>query len=268
MSPSPSWIAALLQLDRTGADHFTARRPLDANRSGRLFGGLIAAQALAAAGATIDDSTKVPHSLHAYFVRGGRPEVDVHMDVERTRDGRSFDTRRITASQEGKVILDMIASFHAPEPGLDEHPPAPPLPRLEDCDLIGELADAGGRFEMRAPGSTGMFTGPPHWLRVMDAVEDDPLIRACALTYVSDMGLMAAARPPGVSLTRPGDIITAASLDHSVWFHRPYTPHRWHCYDATGINSTSSRGLAVGSLYDDSGVLVASMAQEALWRTR
>ena len=262
---SPSWIAKLLELERDG-DVFLAREPAGSNQSGRLFGGLVAAQSLTAAAATIEGAAKLPQSLHAYFVRGGKPDVDVELVVERTRDGRSFDTRRVTAIQSGDVILEMLASFHIVEPGADVHPPPPPMPPVEACV---ELEVGGGsgpaRFEMRAPTKQSMFTGPPHWVRMTDPIEDDPMVQACALTYVSDMGLMAAARPPDTKLTfGPGTV--AASLDHSIWFHRPYLPDRWHCYHASHLNSVGARGLAIGGLYDQAGALVATMSQEALWR--
>ena len=261
----PSWLAQLLELERDG-DVFIAREPAGSNMSGRLFGGLVAAQCLAAAGATVEPD-KLPQSLHAYFVLGGKPDVDVELVVERTRDGRSFDTRRVTALQNGDIILEMLASFHVSEPGTDAHPPAPPMPPVEECV---ELEMGGGpqtRFEMRAPTKQTMFSGPPHWVRMVDEIEDDPVVRACALTYVSDMGLMAAARPPKTKLTfGPGTV--AASLDHSIWFHRPYAPDRWHCYHASHLNSVGARGLAIGGLYDEAGALVATMSQEALWRLR
>jgi acyl-CoA thioesterase len=260
-----SWIGRLVDLDRRGgSDTFVARSPTGGtNQDGRLFGGLIAAQALAAAAATVDPA-KLPQSLHLYFVRGGRPAVDVDMVVERTRDGRSFDTRRVTAVQDDKVILEMLASFHVSEPGVDRHPPAPPMPPVDECTSVGDVGGLSDRFEMRVP-QTATIWGPPHWVRMLAPVEDDPVIRACALAFMSDMGLMAAARPPGTPL-RFGPGFQAASLDHSVWFHRPFVPDRWHCYQASPINNVGSRGLAVGGFYDESGALVASMAQEALWR--
>jgi acyl-CoA thioesterase len=234
---------------------------------GRLFGGLIAAQALAAAGATIAED-KLPQSLHAYFVRSGQPGVDVELEVERTRDGRSFDTRRITASQAGAVILEMVASFHQPEPGTDWHPAAPPTVDLEDTADLPALTELADRFEIRTPvpGGAGFggFTKPPYWIRTRQAVEDDPVTRDCTLTFMSDIGLMAAARPPATPpVFGPG---IAASLDHSIWFHRPFDPERWHCYQANALNSNDARGLALGTFYDEQGTLVATIAQEALWR--
>jgi acyl-CoA thioesterase len=261
---SPSWIAQLLVLQRDG-DTFLAPEPAGTNQSGRLFGGLVAAQALAAAAATVEDPAKHPQSLHAYFVRGGRPGVDVELVVDRTRDGRGFDTRRVSARQDGKVILEMLSSFHIVEPGVDLHPPAPPMTPVESCTPLVAMGDETSRFEMRSPGTASHFTGPPHWVRMLDPVEDDPMILACTLAYMSDMGLMAAARPPEMPVEfRPG--MMAASLDHAVWFHRPFTPDAWHCYHAHPVNSVGARGLAYGGLYAEDGTLIASMAQEALWR--
>jgi acyl-CoA thioesterase-2 len=257
-----SWIGELMDLRREG-DRFFAPEPAQANRGGRLFGGLVAAQSLAAAAATIDGPGKVPHSLHAYFVRGGRPDVDVELVVERTREGRSFDTRRVTAHQDGVAIFEMLASFHVGEPGEDRHPPPPQLPDLAACVPANRSEGASSRFERRAPAGGDLFRGPPYWVRMPEPVEDDPMIRACCLVYLSDMGLMSATRPHGL---RAGRLTMAASLDHSVWFHRPYVPDRWHCYVAEPRNNIAGRGLATGALYDDAGVLVATLAQEALWR--
>jgi acyl-CoA thioesterase len=256
----PSWITALLRFDRDG-DTFVARRP--AGSGGRLFGGLIGAQALWAASATVGDG-KLPQSLHAYFVRSGLPGVDVGFEVERTRDGRSFDTRRVTATQQGDVILEMLASFHHPESGVDVHPPAPAFVDLADSVEVPVPDDLADRFEIRAIRRGGsMWEGPPYWIRTHQDIEDDPIVRACTLTFMSDMGLMAAARPPGTPLF---SATFAASLDHSIWFHRPFRPTDWHVYQATSLNNNDNRGLALGGFYDTSGSLIASMTQEALWR--
>lgn len=260
MGGGQSWVAALLRFERRG-DVFVA--PRSSAPGGRLFGGLIAAQSLAAAGATVDPG-KRPQSLHAYFVRGGKPGVEVHFEVERTRDGRSFDTRRVTATQQGKAILELLASFHTPEPGVDWHPPAHESVALEDTVAATVPGEMNQRFEMRVPQGAPAFAGPPYWIRTREAVEDDPVVRAAALTFLSDMGLMAAARPPGTPLVFGAGV--AASLDHSVWFHRPFHPDRWHRYSAAPLNGNDARGLALGALHDEAGTLVATMTQEALWR--
>ncbi|TRW80708.1 acyl-CoA thioesterase II [Mycolicibacterium sp. 018/SC-01/001] len=258
-----SWIAELLDFTYRDGDVFVVAAPPEGPNP-RLFGGMIAAQALAAAGATVAPD-KLPQSLHLYFVRGGRYGEPVEFSVERTRDGRSFDTRRVTAVQRGAVILEMIASFHVAEPGADEQPAAPPSLALAEArpKVLGlEFVD---RFDIRtAPADDTPFPLPPLWIRTHDQIEDDPLVRACMLTFLSDFGPVPAARPSGVTLAHGTSY--AASLDHSVWFHRPFVPHDWHLYDVVQRNHSDSRGLVMGSLYDRDGALIASTTQEALWR--
>lgn len=257
-----TWIAKLLSFERHG-DVFTAPNPRGGTGD-RLFGGLIAAQSLAAAGATVDPA-KRPQSLHLYFVRGGKYGVDVDLEVERTRDGRSFDTRRVTAIQQGKTILEMIASFHRPEPAADWQAPVVPALAFDAAlDKTPELGFAE-RFDIRVtPGDDSLFAVPPFWIKTRDVIEDDPLTRACMLTFMSDFGPVPVARPAGAP--PDAEVGYAASLDHAVWFHRPYVPHDWHLYDVRPLNVSDSRGLVVGSLYDRAGALVANTTQEALWR--
>lgn len=258
----PSWLSRLLQFDRDG-DTFVATNTIR-GPAPRLFGGLIAAQALCAAGRTVDPD-KRPQSLHLYFVRGGRHDVDLELCVQRTRTGRTFDTRQVSARQDGDVILEMIASFHRPEPGFDWHPPAEPTLPLDRAVPKEDVLQLGDRFEIRtAPEDGSRFAVPPYWVRVRDPIGDDPLICACALTFISDLGPVPVARPPGTRLAL--DTGFATSLDHSIWFHRPFQPTAWHRYEVNSVNNSDSRGLAVGSLYDNSGTLIASMTQEALWR--
>jgi acyl-CoA thioesterase II len=258
-----SWVADLLDFERGGDDVFVVPDP-QGGRGERLFGGMIAAQSLGAAGATVD-ADKLPQSLHAYFVRGGKFGSELQFRVERTRDGRSFDTRRVTAAQEGKVILEMIASFHRPETGADWHPPAPPAVELEDAVLKEPGLSITTRLEIRTPPSDSTaYAVPPYWVRFRDPIEEDPLIRACALTFITDLGPVPAARPAGTPLGT--DVGYAASLDHSVWFHRPFHPQDWHRYEVRPVNNSDNRGLVVGSMYDGGATLIASMTQEALWR--
>jgi acyl-CoA thioesterase II len=257
-----SWIARLLDFDRDG-DVFTAHNPTR-GPSDRLFGGLIAAQSLAAAGATVEPE-KLPQSLHLYFVRGGEYGVDVELQVERTRDGRSFDTRRVTAVQHGKTILEMIASFHRPESSADWQPVVAPALEFDDSVPKTSGLEFAERFEIRSTaGDDSVFVVPPFWIRTKDVIEDDPLIRACTLAFMSDFGPVPVARPPGAPLGL--GIGYAASLDHAVWFHRPFVPDQWHRYEVKSLNNSDSRGLVVGTLYSGSGALVASTSQEALWR--
>ncbi|WP_396910431.1 acyl-CoA thioesterase, partial [Mycolicibacterium sp.] len=158
-----SWIAELLQFDRDG-DDFCIREPRR-GATERLFGGLIAAQSLGVAGATVDGG-RLPQSLHAYFVRGGRYDADVEFHVDRTRDGRAFATRHVTASQDGKVILEMIASFHQPEPGLDWSPDAAPALEFDAATPKLDVMDFGDKFDLRTmPSDTSEFALPPFWIR-------------------------------------------------------------------------------------------------------
>ncbi len=257
-----SWIAQLLQFDRYD-DTFVVTQP-GFGPGTRLFGGLIAAQALAAAGATVA-AGKQPQSLHLYFVRGGRYGENVELQVERTRDGSSFDTRRVTARQRGEVILEMIASFHRPEPGSDHHPDPPSWVSVDDAVLKVISPEFAAQFEIRTlTHDTSAFALPPFWIRTHDEIEPDPLVRACLLTFMSDIGPVPVGRPRGTPL-RPG-VGFAASLDHAVWFHRPFEPRQWHCYDVKSLNNSDSRGLVAGTLYSAAGALIASTTQEVLWR--
>ena len=257
----PSWIAELVRLRGTAPDFSTS---VALGSGGRLFGGLIAAQALAAAGATVD-ADRLPQSLHAYFIRGGRVGVDVEYTVEATRDGRSFDTRRVTASQQGVPIFEMLTSFHRPEPTLDwQRPGAARLSLDQATTSLAPLEGWADHFETRvgAPSVDG-WPKQPFWFRSRGKIEDDPVLRACALTFVSDLGMVSTARPPGHEQPGPGG---AASLDHALWLHRPVDPNRWHCYDAVAVSHSDARGLAFGAITDVAGRLVASVAQESLWR--
>lgn len=257
----PSWIARLVRLDGDG-QRFRTATALGAGP--RLFGGLIAAQALAAAGATLS-ADRLPQSLHAYFIRGGRVGVPVDYTVDSTRDGRSFSTRQVTASQDGVPIFEMLASFHRPEETVDWQQPARPRLALADASTVVAPPERWAHyFEARvAAGATPEWPIQPFWFRSREPIEDDPLLRACALAFVSDLGMVSTARPPGADQPGPGG---AASLDHAVWLHRPFDPHDWLCYDAVGVSHSDARGLALGSIHDGTGRLVASVAQESLWR--
>jgi len=265
----PSWIAELVRLDRANADGtadgtevFRTSTALGAGP--RLFGGLIAAQALAAAGATVAPD-RLPQSLHAYFIRGGRVGVEVEYTVEKTRDGRSFATRRVTAAQDGVPIFEMLASFHRPEDTLDWQRPFEPRLALADATTVVSPPERwADYFEARVgAGQQSHWPIQPFWFRSREPIEDDPLLRACALTFVSDLGLVTTGRPPGEGEPGPGG---AASLDHTLWLHRPADPHSWLYYDADGVNHSDARGLAFGSIHGVDGRLVASVAQESLWR--
>ncbi|GAY16889.1 acyl-CoA thioesterase II [Mycobacterium sp. shizuoka-1] len=264
----PSWIADLVRLDLDGpldggGQRFRASATYGAGP--RLFGGLIAAQALAAAAATVE-STRVPQSLHAYFIKGGRIGIDVELRVEITRDGRSFNTRRVTAVQDGAAIFEMMVSFHQPEITTDWQRAQPPAVAFADATTLTSLpVEWADHFDIRIAPPDGEIDWPtqPFWFRTREPVEDDPVLRACVLTFISDLGLVSSARPPGPAMPGPGG---AASLDHALWLHRPSDPHDWHLYDAVAVSHSDARGLARGSIHRDDGTLIASVAQESLWR--
>jgi acyl-CoA thioesterase-2 len=261
MSP----LQAILDLDALDGDRFVAvavQTPLR-----RLFGGQVAAQALRAAGLTVD-TPRPPHSLHGYFIRPGQPAEPVYFEVERTRDGRTFSTRRVTVSQEGKPIFEMLASFHDPEPGTDWQEAAlPPVPLPQELRTVAftGLFGKSHPVEIRPVIAPEPGTFPkihPFWVRVTAPVGADEAAHACMLTYLSDIATVRAACAPGVPL-RPG---LTVSLDHSVWFHRPPRVDQWLLISMDSAAHIGTRGLARGSIQTTDGTLIASVAQEALLR--
>lgn len=159
----------------------------------------------------------------------------------------------------------MIASFHRPEPGADQHPDVAPSVSFDDAKSKPPATEFAALFDVRTgPADTSAFAVPPFWIRTREHIEDDALVRACTLTFISDFGPVPVARPPGTPMR--ANLGFAASLDHSVWFHRPFVPHDWHRYEVHQLNSSDSRGLVAGAIYSSSGSLIASTTQEALWR--
>jgi acyl-CoA thioesterase-2 len=262
---SMSPLQAVLGLDALDGDRFLAvpvQTPLR-----RLFGGQVAAQALRAASMTVD-TPRPPHSLHGYFIRPGRPSEGVYFEVERTRDGRAFSTRRVTASQEGKPVFEMLASFHDPEPGADWQeatlPPVPSPQELRTVSFTG-LFGKSHPVEIRpvTPPEPGTFPKiHPFWVRVTAPVGPDEASHACLLTYLSDIATVRAACAPGTTAW-PG---LTVSLDHSVWFHRPARVDQWLLISMDPAAHIGTRGLARGSIQTTDGTLIASVAQEALLR--
>ena len=255
--------------------------------STRAFGGMVAGQALVAAGRTVPDDRRV-HSLHAYFLRPGDTAAPILYTVEPVRDGGSFTTRRVLAVQHGEVIFSLSASFQAPEDG-----PAYQFPRL-DAPGPGESAPAAPvapaaqtwydeflrRFpvEVRFPEADGPAwltimrgeQGPPRqrfWVRSRQPLPDDPLVHVSAVTYVSDLFLISSSLPPHGAATG-GRPIMAASLDHAVWFHAPFRFDDWLFYDQSSSWAAGARALCRGLLFDRSGTLVASVMQEGMIRVR
>jgi acyl-CoA thioesterase II len=256
---------SILDLDQLDGDRFLAV-PAELPPT-RMFGGQVAAQALRAAYLTVD-TPRPAHSLHGYFIRPGRPADVVQFEVERTRDGRAFATRRVTASQEGKPIFEMIASFHDPEPGAEWQeaalPPVPPPDELRALAFTG-LSGKNHPVEIRpvTPPEPGSFAKiHPFWARLTEPIGPDPAAHACMLTYLSDIATVRAAHQPGIPF-RPGMVV---SLDHSLWFHRPPRVDQWLLISMDSAAHIGTRGLARGSVQTADGTLIASVAQEALIR--
>ena len=250
----------------------------------RVFGGQVAGQALVAAGRTVDPS-RVVHSLHGYFVRPGDPTVPIEFSVETIRDGRSFSVRRSTAEQHGRTIFFMSASFQVAEQGLDHHSPAPTgIPDPEDVptmrDWLGKYPDRERIFNAAPQAVDVRYLGVPGWvppgdraanaeqrvwMRIAGKLPDDPLLHACALTYASDLSLLDTVLSTHGEVWGPGGVI-GASLDHALWFHRPFRADEWFLYDCTSPSASGGRGLASGRLFTRDGRHIASAVQEGLLR--
>lgn len=256
----------------------------EATRWSRLFGGQVAAQALVAAARTVDG--RAAHSLHAYFLRGGDPGVPVIYTVDRIRDGSSFTTRRVVAVQHGKAIFNMSVSFHKEERGFEhEDPPPADAPDPEDLpsweEQMRELRaripeemrgwmESERAIEMRSTEPYSFFstepsTGSKHvWLHTAGGLPDDPILHQCLFAYASDMALVDNIYRPH---RKPGPReVMIASLDHAIWFHRPFRMDAWLLYAQQSPVAAGARGFATGSIYTREGTLVASVAQEGLMR--
>ena len=281
MTPIQTIVDALT-LEPIDADWFRGRTPEIERNHGRIFGGQVIAQALTAAYKTV--AGRPCHSLHAYFIRPGDPKVPVLYEVERTREGRSFATRRVVASQHGAKILTLAASFHAQEPGLSHATPmeatTPPEELPTDAERWEQLPQEITKglhppvwvdaLEMRSVepmimlDPTAMAPRQRMWFRAHERVGSDPILNQCLLAYVSDVSLVTACgRPHGLSGFK-GDQL--ASLDHAIWFHERVNMSDWMLYDQDSPWSGGARGFNRGTIYRRDGVMVANVAQEGLMR--
>lgn len=250
-------IAEVLALDGEG-DTFRSREPTDANH---IFGGLVFAQGLAAAARTV--SGLEPHSVHASFLTGGRPGDHLTYDVERTRDGRSFATRRVVAHQGDDVLLVLTAGFHREETGVEfADPIASGVPRPEDLPT-GRYDNPV--FESRDAPPDGLVRRA--WFRLRDAIGDDPLLHAQALAYLSDFGPTRAAREPHAHLADDAKRMSV-TLGHDLWFHRQPRVDGWVLSELRAVATGRGRGLSTGSIRASDGTLLATIAQEVLLRER
>jgi acyl-CoA thioesterase II len=246
----------LLALEPLDRDLFRATAVVDERLP--LYGGQVAAQALHAAAQTVPDG-RVPHSLHGYYLRGGDASHATLFRVDRDRDGRSFSARRVVAVQRGKVIFNMSASFHAPEPGLDRQ--VEPMPAAGDPEALPALElPRLMSMEARVPEQPHRVHWPTRfWSRCTAELPDDPLAHACALTYLSDI-------LTGLSPLQEDDWYPGSSLDHAVYFHRPVRMDRWVLIDLVPRSVAGGRGWYTGTVHDQDGALAASVTQEALFR--
>ena len=283
MPQSLDELVTLLDLEEIEVELFRGRQP--DTRFQRVFGGQVAAQALVAATRTVAQDRGV-HSLHAYFILPGDTAVPIVYDVERVRDGKSFSTRRVVARQHGRSIFYMSASYHRGEDGLEHQDPMPATAAPEECPELADLYErTTGRsarewerewaaVEVRYAGNSrpgGELTEDEHpaaarlWLRAAGKLSDDQCLHTGVLTYASDLTLLGATLVPhGRVLGTPG--IQTASLDHAMWFHRPFRADEWLLYDQVSPSASGARGLAIGRIFTAEGVLAASVVQEGLIR--
>ncbi|MEC9369434.1 MAG: acyl-CoA thioesterase II [Pseudomonadota bacterium] len=277
-------LLSILELERLEHNLFRGRSPQDGWQ--RVFGGQVIGQALVAAEATVED--RVAHSLHGYFMRPGDPKVPIIYEVDRIRDGASFNTRRVVAIQHGQAIFSMSASFHREEPGFDHQFDMPEVPQPDDlpslADLKVEFIDKLPAYiraywererpiEIR-PVDLSRFLSQKKrkpvqhvWMRATGALPDDPALHQCVLAYASDFTLLDTALiAHGRMLFEPG--LMLASLDHALWFHRPFRADEWLLYAQDSPSASGARGFTRGLVYTRDGKLVASAAQEGLTRER
>ncbi len=273
-------VIELLDLEPIEVNIFRGVSPAESRQ--RVFGGQVAGQALVAAARTVEAGYAV-HSLHAYFLRPGDPTVPILYEVDRIRDGRSFVTRRSVGIQHGRAIFNLQASFHRDEegyehqrPGPEDLPPPESLPDFHTRmapykDRLGDYYDRPRPIDLRY-----IDWNPPDrkeslparqrvWLRANGELPDDATLHVCLLTYASDMTVLdTSLLPHGGSWHDPDTFM--ASLDHAMWFHRPFRVDNWLLYDQDSPVAGGGRGFGRGLVYTDDGRLVASVAQEGLIR--
>ncbi|HWG00910.1 MAG TPA: acyl-CoA thioesterase II [Trebonia sp.] len=283
MSDQLDELLDLLDLEQIEVNIFRGQSPEE--RVQRVFGGQVAGQALVAAGRTVPEDRPV-HSLHAYFIRPGDPAVPLIYTVDRVRDGRSFTTRRVSAIQHGKTIFTLSASFHRPEPGFDHGDTMPPVPSPESLrpsserlaealsldEMPARLRDspidvrAIGPLAIEAERDPSLRTNENFvWLRVNGELPDDPLLHVCLMTYASDLTLLDSVLLAHGESWFSGRI-SGASLDHAMWFHKPFRADQWLLYAQESPRAWGGRGLAWGQVFTADGELVVSVVQEGLVR--
>lgn len=249
----------------------------------RVYGGKVLGEAIKAAQSTVED--RVVHSIHCYFLREADSHKPVVYEVERSRDGRSFSARRVTAIQYGVPVFTLEASFHIAESGLEYQPSLPEVPKPDDVPpfhvdaaklaamptKVQRMVNIAAPFDIRQiDGMKGArdASGRPirrAWMRTVGRLPDDYDLHRAILAYLSDYGLIWTIMG-GHGYTLGDDKLMLASLDHAMWFHRPFRLDEWLLYYCEGVSSSASRGVARGSFYRESGELVVTVIQEGLMR--
>jgi len=276
-------IIETLDLEEIELNHYLATSPNEGWQ--RVYGGQVIGQALVAASRTVS-TDRSAHSLHGYFLRAGDTDIPILYKVDRIRDGKSFTTRRVVAVQRGQAIFTMSISFQVDEGGLNHQFDMPDVPGPDDLQTEDEIRRVQSKnwpkeFQDSFSGSSAIQVKPIEpmdllnpkpaepvqrcWMRCGDKLPDDPRIHQCVLAYLSDWSLLdTATRPHAVSFMQ--DNVQVASLDHAMWFHRPFRADEWLLYDQDSPSASGARGFNRGLIYNQSGELVASTTQEGLVR--
>ncbi|HEY2296589.1 MAG TPA: acyl-CoA thioesterase II [Jatrophihabitans sp.] len=280
--PELDALVRLLDLEQIDADIFRGQShqtPIQ-----RVFGGQVAGQALVAAGRTVAPERSV-HSLHSYFIRAGDANKSIVYEVDRVRDGRSFSVRRVVAVQDGKAIFTLSASFQLEQEGIEHQPAMPAVPMPEDLptleeryaarpDIYEQLMLRNHPIERRYVDGPSWDRGPADqagtqslWIRANGKLPDDPLLHVCVLTYASDLTLLDTVLVAH-GLSHETHRISMASLDHAMWFLRPFRMDEWILYSMKSPAAHGGRGFATGRFFSRDGVHLGSVAQEGMIRVR
>ena len=276
-------IIKTLDLEEIELNHYLATSPNEGWQ--RVYGGQVIGQALVAASRTVSPNRSA-HSLHGYFLRAGDTTIPILYKVDRIRDGKSFTTRRVVAVQRGQAIFTMSISFQVDEGGLSHQFDMPKVPAPDSLPTEDELRREQAKswpkeFQESFSGSSAIQVKPVDpvdllnpepaqamqrcWMRCGEGLPDDPRIHQCVLAYLSDWSLLdTASRPHAVSFMQ--DNVQVASLDHAMWFHRPFRADEWLLYDQDSPSASGARGFNRGLIYSQTGELVASTTQEGLLR--
>jgi acyl-CoA thioesterase II len=282
VTDEPSPLLAILDLEQIEVNIFRGVSPDETVQ--RVFGGQVAGQAMVAAGRTVPEDRQV-HSLHAYFLRPGDASIPIVYEVDLIRDGRSFTTRRVVAIQHGKAIFHMSASFQITEPGVEHQAQMPDAPDPDTLSTLDDRREAMGipmpkgwadkrpidlRYVDDPPWALPPGSPPKNhqqvWIRANGVMPDDPLFHVCAVTYASDLTLLDSAMLANGLSWLDGREMQIASLDHAMWFHRPFRADDWLLYDQQSPSASGGRGLSIGRLFTRDGRHVVSVVQEGLLR--